>query len=43
MTDPPAQNVVEPFGVITGAEGALFTVTTTGAEVAEQVPPLLTV
>lgn len=38
ITDPPSQKVVGPFGVITGAAGALFTVTVTGADEAVQLP-----
>ena len=38
-TEPPAQIVVDPLGVTTGAEGFAFTVTIVGAEVAEQPFP----
>lgn len=38
-TDPPAQNVVGPFGVITGFDGFALTVIVVGEEVAEQPFP----
>jgi hypothetical protein len=37
VTEPPAQNVVDPPAVIAGVDGAAFTVTTIGALVAVQV------
>ena len=40
-TLPPEQKVVGPLGVMTGVEGVLPTVTTTGVDVAE-VHPLAT-
>ena len=42
VTLPPAQKVVGPPAEMTGAAGALFTVTTVGAEVAEQPFTLVT-
>lgn len=42
VTDPPAQKVVGPPGVIVGVAGVGFTVTTVPAEVAEQ-PAFVTV
>ena len=41
-TLPPAQNVVEPLGVIVGVAGSGFTVTVVPADVAEVQPPLVT-
>ena len=38
VTDPPAQNVVGPPGVIVGVGGAGLTVTVTGDEAAEVQP-----
>ena len=38
VTEPPAQNVVGPLAVIVGTGGSGFTVTTSVAEVDEQVP-----
>lgn len=38
VTSPPAQNVVGPFAVIVGTGGSGLTVTTSDAEVDEQVP-----
>lgn len=38
VTDPPAQKVVGPPAVITGAAGIGFTVTVTGAEAGETHP-----
>ena len=43
FTDPPAQNVVEPLGVIVGAEGVGFTVTFVAADVAEHPFPSVNV
>jgi hypothetical protein len=42
VTFPPAQKVVGPDAVITGVAGSGLTVTTVGAEVAEQPAPLVT-
>ena len=42
VTEPPAQKVVAPLGVIV-AVGKGFTVTTVIADVAEQLLPLVTV
>jgi hypothetical protein len=38
VTEPPAQKVVAPLGVITGTDGTGFTVTTAGAEVTVHAP-----
>ena len=43
FTDPPAQNVVDPPVVIVGVEGIAFTITDTGAEVAVQPDPFVSV
>ena len=43
ITDPPAQKVVLPVGVIVGVDGNAFTVTTVEEEVAEQPLSFLTV
>ena len=42
MTDPPAQNVVGPPGVIVGVAGIGFTVTVVGADAALLQPPEVT-
>jgi hypothetical protein len=39
VTDPPAQKLVGPLGVIMGVAGVAFTVTVTGAEAREVQPP----
>src|ERR1051326_7343934 len=41
VTEPPAQNVVEPLGVIVGVAGFGFTVTVVAAEVALQPLPFV--
>jgi hypothetical protein len=43
VTEPPAQNVVEPLAVTTGIAGAAFTVTAVAAEVALQPLAFVTV
>ena len=43
VTEPPAQKVVEPLGVIVGVGGSGLTVTTVAAEVALQPFPSVTV
>jgi hypothetical protein len=43
VTEPPAQNVVAPEGVMAGVAGFAFTVTTIAADVAEQPLPFVTV
>ena len=43
VTEPPAQNVVEPLGVIAGVGGFGLTVTTVAADVALQPLPSVTV
>ena len=43
MTDPPAQNVVDPLALIVGVDGRAFTVTTVGGDVALQPLAFVTV
>jgi hypothetical protein len=43
VTEPPAQNVVDPPAVITGVDGFAFTVTDVAAEAALQPLPFVTV
>jgi hypothetical protein len=43
LTLPPVQNVVGPPGVMVGVGGSGLTVTTTGAEGAEEQPAVVTV
>ena len=43
VTEPPAQNVVDPLGVITGVDGFALTVTVVAADVALQPLAFVTV